>query len=194
MENITNTVLKPMQFKMSTGSVYAGFPGEVDEFGMMEVLGACSIAFIRSESRYEINGLLTSTHPLGLGLSCVQLRQEIIDETDSALAYSRYLSALVANLSAYGEPVPFVFNQYIDYINPYFMSQCEGVELRVIGKYDYAMGIGDSDLAKDYQQQMIRMKRAYNDKSLTVEEKSCQPNVVHLQFGSRSNASEKSED
>jgi hypothetical protein len=179
---------------MATGAIYAGFPGPVDKYGMFNVWGACSLAYIASENRYDIRGVMTATHPLELNLSCVQVRQELVDDTDSALAYCRYLGTLVATMEDQNQVMPEIFNEYIDYINPYFISQCEGMDLRLIGRYDYAMYSDDVVKAKDYQQQMARVKREFKEKTLTVEEKSCQPKVVHLQFGSKSNASEKGED
>lgn len=186
--------MKPVQYKMATGAIYAGFPGPIDQYGMFQIWGACSLTYIATENRFDIRGVMTATSPLDLNLSCVQVRQELVDETDSALAYCRYLGTLVATMEDQKQFMPEFFNQYIDHINPYFISQCDGIDLRLVGQYDYAVYCGDEAKAKDYQQQMARAKREFKDKTLTSEEKSCQPNVVHLQFGSRSNASEKSED
>lgn len=186
--------MKPVQFKMVSGAIYAGFPGPIDQHGMFQVLGLCSLTYVTSERRFDIRGVMTATDPVDLNLSCVQIRQELIDETDSALAYCRYLGTLAATMEDMNQEIPFVFNQYIDHINPYFITQCEGLDLRLVGRYDYAVSMDYVDQAKAYQQQMVVAKREYKEKTLTGEEKSCQPNVVHLQFGSRSNASEKSED
>lgn len=186
--------MKPVQFKMATGAVYVGFPGEVDKYGMFKTWGLCSMTFISSENRYDIRGVMTATYPVELNLSCVQIRQEVIDDTDSALAYCRYLGTLVATLEDLRMELPEHFNTYIDHMDPFFRENCEGISLRLVGRYDYALYCEDDAKAKEYQQQMTREKREYKQKTLTGEEKSCQPNVVHLQFGSRSNASEKSED
>lgn len=186
--------MKPMQFKMSTGSIYVGFPGPIDQYGMFQVSGACTLTYLASKQCYDVRGVMTSTYPLEVNLSCVQSRQEIVGDTDSALAYCSYLGSLVATLEDQGREVPQQFNTYIDYMNPYFMDQFEGVDIYLSGKHDYAAFCEDDAKMKDYRQQMVRAKREYKEKALTGEEKSCQPNVVHLQFGSRSNASEKSED
>lgn len=186
--------MKPVQFKMSTGTVYVGFPGPIDMYGMFEVSGACTLTYLASKQCYDVRGVMTSTYSIDVNLSCVQVRQEIVGDTDSALAYCSYLGSLVATLEDQGREVPSQFNTYIDYMNPYFTEQFEGIDIYLRGRHDYAAFCEDDAEVKNYYQKMVRAQKEYKEKTLTAEEKSCQPNVVHLQFGSRSNASEKSED
>lgn len=194
MNNITNSVKIPTQFKMSSGAIYAGFAGPVDQYGMIEVQGACSIVFIRAESRYEVNGLMTSTSPVRLGLSCIQMTQNLVLETDTNIAYCRYLGTILATMEDQEENVPQEFYQYIDHVDPYFKKQFEGLDIKLMGLRDYAVFCDDRAKVKEYQQRMDSIVRAFNEKPLTEKETSCQPNVVHLQFGSKGNAPEKGED
>lgn len=186
--------MKPVQFKMSTGSVYVGFPGPIDQYGMLTLYGACTLTHLASKNCYDVRGAMTSTYPMDVNLSCVQARQELVDDTDSALAYCSYLGSLLATLEDQNMEAPTQFTTYIDHMNPLFTDQFEGVDIYLSGKHQYATFCGDEAKVKQYRQQMVRAEKEYKDKTLTSEEKSCQPNVVHLQFGSRSNASEKSED
>lgn len=186
--------MKPFQFKMSTGSIYVGFPGHVDKDGMFPLYGACSLSYMASKNCYDVRGVMTSTYPIEINLASVQVRQEIVDDTDSALAYCSYLGTLMATLEDQKQPVPSQLKPYIDHMNPYFMEQFQGVDIYLSGKHEYAAFGGDEAKIKDYRQQMVRAQREYKEKNLTEEDKACSDKVVHLQFGSKGNASEKSED
>lgn len=190
--------MKPVQYKTIGGTVYVGFPGPLKSDGMITLYGACSISFLASKNYYDVRGVMTSTYPLELNLSSVQIYQELVDDTDSALAYCNYLGTLVATLKdplqEYPLQIPSQFEQYIDLMNPLYIEQSQGVDIYLSGKYEYAAYCGDEDKVKEYRQQMTRIQREFKDKTLTEEEKTCSAKVVHLQFGSKGNASEKSED
>lgn len=186
--------MKPFQYKMSSGSIYVGFPGPVDGDGMFKLYGACALSYLASKSCYDVRGIMTSTYPIDVNLNSIQIRQEVVDDTDSALAYCSYIGTLLATLEDQKQFIPSMFKTYIDHMNPYFIEQSGGVDIYLSGKYEYAAYGEDEAKIKEYRQQMVRAQREFKEKTLTGEEKSCQPNVVHLQFGSKGNAPEKGED
>lgn len=183
--------MKPYQFKMATGAIYMGFPGPIDQYGMFQLLGACSATFISSESRYDMRGIFTSTEPLELNLACVQSRQICHDNTDSTINYCRYLGALIAAMEEEEVAIPSTFTTYIDHINPYFIEEFEGVDVLLAGKYDYAVIYGTQD-ADTIRLKMEKISREYHRNCLGyAEEKPCSDNVVAVKFGSNKNAPEK---
>lgn len=186
--------MKPVQFKMTTGSTYVGFPGHTDANGIFPLYGACSLSFLASKNCYDVRGVLTSTYPIDVNTAAIQIRQELVDDTDSALAYCNYLGTLLATLQDQGLPVPPMFTPYIDLMNPLYIEYSQGVDIYLSGKHEYAAHCEDEEKIKEYRQQMTRCMREYKDKTLTEEDKACSAKVVHLQFGSKGNASEKSED
>lgn len=185
--------MKPMQFKMVTGSTYAGFPGPVDQYGMMQLMGGCYMTFLKNEGKYDLQGIMIADEPVKINIACVQVKQELFDETDSAIAYCRYLGTLIASMEIDGL-VCAEFEEYVNHIDPYFTQEFDGVGLRLAGRYDYAMSIGDENLSRKYLAEMQTLSRAYLENGLTEEQKTCQPNVVSVNFGSKKNASQEKDD
>ena len=186
--------MHPFQYKMSTGAIYVGFPDSVDGYGMFKLNGACIMTYVASESRYDIRNLFSSYAPVEINQSCVQARQEISPTSDSALAYCRYVGTMIAVMKDEGvDPLPH-FLEYIGEMDDYFRTQFDGVGIELSGAYDYSQLCGDVKEIDKIREKMLRESRDYKKGSLTTEDKSCQPNVVHLQFGSNRNAPEKGED
>lgn len=186
--------MQPFQYKMSTGAIYVGFPDGVDASGMIKLHGACIMTYVSSEGRYDIRNLFSSYYPVDINLSCVQARQEIDPTSDSALAYCRYVGTMLAAMrDEEVEPLPH-FIDYIKQMDDYFKTQFDGVGIELAGLYDYVQLCGDVKEIEKVREKMLNASWRNKNTSLTTEDKSCQPNVVHLQFGSNRNAPEKGED
>jgi len=182
--------MKPFQYKMATGSTYVGFPGPIDNTGMFELTAGCMMVYVTAEQRFDIRGLMISTSPSEVNLSSVQARQELIDETDYAMGYCRYLGSLIAAMEIGGIPVPLEVQTYVDYMNPYFQTQFDGVGIWLAGRYDYAVSTGSQE-APGIKKSLEQVAKEYRSSSTATVEKACVENVVHLQFGSKKNASEE---
>lgn len=182
--------MKPFQYKMATGSTYVGFPGPIDNTGMFELTAGCMMVYVTAEQRFDIRGLMISTSPSEVNLSSVQARQELIDDTDHALGYCRYLGSLIAAMELEKQPVPKVISDYIDYIDPYFKTQFDGVGIVLTGQYDYAVS-GELPGVAELRRKLEQVAKEYRSSSTATVEKACVENVVHLQFGSKKNASEE---
>ena len=89
-----------------------------------------------------------------------------------------------------GKTIPEIFLEYINYIDPYFRSEFEGVGVIDAGAYDYAMIYCTEDGDK-LRLKVEKIAREYREAHRPDEEKSCSNNVVAVHFGSNKNAPEK---
>lgn len=186
--------MKPFQYKMSTGAIYVGFPGEVGGDGMFPLVGACAMNFISTEGRYDVRNIMLGHSPIDVNKDCVQVRQVIDETSDVGLAYCRYLGTLIAMIEDEGREIPKAVIEYVSQVNEYFRSQFDGVSIELSGQYDFACIMGNTSREESLRKEMSRIAREFKKEGLTESESSCQPNVVHLQFGSGNNAQKKGED
>ncbi len=189
-------VLRPFQFKMTTNAIYLGFPLWDESSDMIEMVAGCSIVFLRNEGYYDLHSLLNGLDPVDINLNCVQMSQELSDNSDQALAYCKYLGQLVAQLRDAGSDIYPEILDYIGYMDPYYKTRSGGIGIELTGEYEFALAIGAST-TEIFKRIQNAEKDFVENESKPLTEKPVTPsqgNVFEVQFGSKRDAAPKNKD